>query len=345
MEYCARFLVTLIVLNISECIIGTRNFTEKAPDSAIVGNFSIEKNTEDCSKAKFGYYGQSILNHFLFMEFCDIKNGSYRHMSQICYEKVFSHNEYYNVTYLVACHFDKFRTVCDANNTFAPWRISYATQQPGSFLANFRAQNDMELVNKSCRSVKEFLDAAESQMAQSNLSTPDVFTPVDYSELYNPYIPFCRNFACGNGMLSVGQASVHDCMPGECKAVILFAMIFDGVLALLTIVSNTLVLVVATRTRIMRNIPGYFKISLALADLTVGMFVLPFCIFVTYAIYLRPMPYRGRGYKSSITIHMSLSMAHFIGFSTIMSFVVSVYTMAVASVDRYLAITKPFRYR
>lgn len=338
--------------------------TERTTAASTVTSQELESNLPTkCSEDRFNLW-ESILNYFLRRESCDLMNGTHFRMDAICDDKRFARNEYYNVTYLLACHHNKFQEICDAGNIFSPWGYNHGPES-SPFLANFRAQNDMELVTRACGSAKEFLDALEHNQALVN-ATMGVFDAksknaifrdvvkssymliqVDYSEWYIRTIPFCRNFACGGSIRNhtEDQTSVHDCMPRECKGIIQFAVAFDCILAVLIIVANALVLGVAGRTRIMRNIPGYFKISLALADLTVGIFVLPCCIFVTYTVYLNPMPFREPGHNQSIGDYMAEPLAYFIGFFVVMSFAVSIYTMAAASVDRYLAITKPFQYR
>lgn len=311
---------------------------------------------------KFNDFNDSILNYFLRRETCDIIEDTDSRMTRICNNKQFAYNEYYNVSYLLACHQRQFNEICGDHNLVIPWRRDY-TVDSSLLINNFRAQNDMQLVTKSCSSVIEFLRAFQHDMTlgdnatdlasnytllmKMRVLTSGKMIEVEYSEWYISTVPFCRNFACGAGKHDHhgNQTSVYDCMPQECRGTIMFAITFDAILAVLIIVANSLVLGVAARTRIMRNIPGYFKISLALADITVGLFVLPCCIYTTAVVYLGAMPYRGPGHKKSIADYMPTSLANFISFVVVLSFAVSIYTMAVASIDRYLAITKPFAYR
>lgn len=241
------------------------------------------------------------------------------------------------------------------------------------FIERFH-EEDSHMVKQACVSIEKFSQALQSIIAKSSSSeinarlqdpisrndlsfstiaqniTPTeniTFLTVNYTEWLNTLIPFCRLFTCGAtyDQFASEPTTFYNCMPKRCRLTIIFSIVFDAILAILTIIANSLVLGVAARTKIMRNVPGYFKISLAIADLIVGFIVLPACIFTTYTIYMAPLPFRYPIWIPRTTDYMNRSLANFMGFFLVLSFAASINTMAVASLDRYLAITKPFKYR
>nr|XP_039263612.1 uncharacterized protein LOC120339530 [Styela clava] len=229
---------------------------------------------------------------------------------------------------------------------------------------------DLGLINQACKSIEDYMEtlsrhevyknteksfefnlkasAYSEKYFEEGVKKDNVTVPVVlFAEWYFPIIPFCEAFTCGISYEKYLEEpmTVYNCMPKYCRPMVIFSIVFDAILAVLIILANSLVLGVAARTKIMRNIPGYFKISLALADIVVGVFVLPTCIFTTYTMYIAPLPFRYPGQRPSLSDYMVRPLINFVGFFVVLSFAVSIYTMAVASIDRYLAITKPFQYR
>jgi len=134
-----------------------------------------------------------------------------------------------------------------------------------------------------------------------------------------------------------------------------------------TTVVNILVIVVLSNNRRLRNSQTTFKISLAAADLLVGVFVLPTCIYTLSVVVGAPLTTDIKqsvsGYQLinesyveveslvSDTIHEnrrkdSLSSAYVdsVGFITTISIFVSIYTLAGAGFDRFRAVYKPLSY-
>ena len=114
----------------------------------------------------------------------------------------------------------------------------------------------------------------------------------------------------------------------------LFAV--DIILAVVITISNFLVLFVYLRTTEMSNVPGYFKVSLAVADLIVGAVVLPGSAFMSYTRDLAILSFQPSNFFSC---HFKCIM----GFFTIMSVSASILTMFTASVDRFLKVSMPLK--
>ena len=130
---------------------------------------------------------------------------------------------------------------------------------------------------------------------------------------------------------------------------------------------NVLVIVVLSKGKNFNNSQSVYKISLAAADLLVGVFVLPTCVFTFYTFGETPLIADVKrtvtGYqivnesyvKAQTSIRGSilenlhiygLTVAYFdgIGFFTTISIFVSVYTLAGAGFDRFMAVRKPLSY-
>jgi len=149
-------------------------------------------------------------------------------------------------------------------------------------------------------------------------------------------------------------------------------MVFLGILSLSVILSNVTVLYVILTSRKLRNSQAVYKVSLAVADLIAGLVVIP-----TFAVSLSlstaytqsPVKYEDiQGYNVNLTeegnilkavalksrgvagtsqnlVRYTYSYIVMVGFFTALSFMVSVYTLMLASIDRFYAVTFPMKFR
>ncbi|XP_006814359.1 G-protein coupled receptor 52-like [Saccoglossus kowalevskii] len=101
------------------------------------------------------------------------------------------------------------------------------------------------------------------------------------------------------------------------------------VVTVLIILGNILVIAVVYRTKAFANASGMFMTSLACADLGVGVFVSPLSIYPAYINY---WPYG----------HRVCTMAAF--FTELFS-CISVCSLALIGIDRYLAVSQPLAYK
>uniref|UniRef100_A0A8C4QIV4 Adenosine receptor B1a n=1 Tax=Eptatretus burgeri TaxID=7764 RepID=A0A8C4QIV4_EPTBU len=104
-----------------------------------------------------------------------------------------------------------------------------------------------------------------------------------------------------------------------------FGELFVGVLA---IGGNALVCVAVLKTRSLKTVTNLFLVSLAIADVLVGLVVIP----------------------SNILTHIGLPKHHFIPCVLMVSSIVvfnlsSIFSLLAISVERYIAIFNPFRYQ
>ena len=138
-------------------------------------------------------------------------------------------------------------------------------------------------------------------------------------------------------------------------------------MAVVTTVVNLLVILVLSTTKRLRNSQSTYKLSLAAADLMVGVLVLPTCIYNFTEIFWRPLTTSRTttvtGYKElngtfiemegtiSTNIRRNLGVDSFslgyiksIGVMTVVSILASIYTLAAAGFDRLYVVYKSLSY-
>ena len=138
-------------------------------------------------------------------------------------------------------------------------------------------------------------------------------------------------------------------------------------MAVVTAVVNLLVILVLSASKKLSNSQSTYKLSLAAADLLVGVIVLPSCIYNLIGLLWHPLTTSRitavAGYESIngrlVTIDGNVSTdiqqvvqddgfpTHYlngIGFMTSVSIFVSIYTLAAAGFDRFFAVYKPLSY-
>ncbi|XP_076813529.1 uncharacterized protein LOC143460054 [Clavelina lepadiformis] len=189
-----------------------------------------------------------------------------------------------------------------------------------------------------------------------------------FREIVRVHLPFCEFHWCGfdEDTFRNRRVSAWTCLSARCRTGILIEMIVCAVLAAAVVIGNLTVLWVYCFNEKLRNRQTTFKISLAIADLMVGIVIFP-----TFASSLSEMVFRGRftGFfietlkvteknftqnlpNGSFLIRITdrtppiFSTTYFnvVGYFTIVSLVVSIYTLIAASVDLFLALYRPLVY-
>ncbi|CAK8697195.1 unnamed protein product [Clavelina lepadiformis] len=190
----------------------------------------------------------------------------------------------------------------------------------------------------------------------------------NFREIIRVHLPFCEFSWCGfdEDTFNNRRISAWTCLLSRCQAGIIIEMIVCAILAAAVVIINLTVLLVYYTKEKMRNSQAIFKISLAIADLMVGIVIFP-----TFASSLSELVFRGRftGFfietlnvtersstqnlpNGSFLIRITdrtppiFSTTYFnvVGFFTIVSLAVSIYTLIAASVDRFLALHRPLVY-
>lgn len=157
----------------------------------------------------------------------------------------------------------------------------------------------------------------------------------------------------------------------RCRKNIIVIAVVCALLALVTTASNATVLVVLFTNKKLMNSQAIYKISLAFADLLVGIVVFPtFISTLTKSLIGRhelgflhnisdyPYPSLGNESRSSnlsfieirepsglLSDRIPQSYYSAVGFFTTLSLTVSVYTLVAAAIDRFVAIHQPLKYQ
>jgi len=356
-----------------------RNLVQKAyriaTKTANIGvNESDSRNFTYCdTRPKFRL--MSLMTYMMRLKLCEIA-GNKDWFKQECRERTYALTDYYQMVYLNFCDGKAYAEVCNQSyygndesdvivrkwleyNMFA--EIDEANRSLASLMNTTAAPRGAINQHPSCRQINSYFKSLGQAYIDMDMTSADPyneqwnktldiakpFTNSNYSEWLLMYRPFCEPVACGTSLsdYQTMPLSSYSCFPASCRPAMVFAMVLDAVLALAIIFSNSLVLSVAIRTQIMRNIHGYFKVQLAVADLLVGLVILPGSIYQSYVLYFTPLPLRREGQAPRSIDYFSQEYLNFMGIITVLSFATSICTMGAAGVDRYLAVTRPFRYR
>ena len=152
----------------------------------------------------------------------------------------------------------------------------------------------------------------------------------------------------------------------RCRTNVLFLVICCSILAVAIVLCNVIVITVLLRNSKFRNSPGIYRISLAFADLLVGLIVAPTFAYNTFLYFtenleLKSFQNRGESFFNNDTnnrsnlpisaevfyvefLQFSQPYISFVGFITAISLTVGIYTLTAAGVDRFVAVYRPFSY-
>jgi len=149
------------------------------------------------------------------------------------------------------------------------------------------------------------------------------------------------------------------------KAKIIVSLVVLIMTAVLITVVNVLVIIVLSTTKeLLYTSQSIYKLSLAAADLLVGVVVMPTSIYSFIKYFFHPISPSNTtrivtGYQEINGSYVKMNKTvinvmyfqdvnyhghNFVGFMTSMSILTSVYTLAAASFDRFFAVYKPFSY-
>ena len=105
--------------------------------------------------------------------------------------------------------------------------------------------------------------------------------------------------------------------------------ILYGIISLIAVIGNALVIVVIVRNRKMHSVTNMFIANLAVADVVIGIFAVPF-------------QYQAALLQRWVLPHFMCSLAPFV---QVLSVNISIFTLMVISIDRYRAVIHPLKPR
>nr|XP_039254740.1 uncharacterized protein LOC120331682 [Styela clava] len=181
-----------------------------------------------------------------------------------------------------------------------------------------------------------------------------------YHEVVDAFAPFCDISWCGFDAKTIEERGITswDCITSGCRVNLIVSAVVCGILAIMIVIANITVIIVFTTSPKLRNSQAVYKISLGIADMLVGLFVIPTFISSLILLYKSPASMGEIMHKSQpnsegtlprksggrFSQRFSMEYVDFVGFFTILSLVVSIYTLMMASFDRFMAIHQPLRY-
>nr|CAB3262030.1 uncharacterized protein LOC100177887 [Phallusia mammillata] len=314
---------------------------------------------ECCNQTYEHYQKYWVLHSIHFVEFVEkLKEGGCPQLEILCKERVFDFTRYSSLVYDRTCNRSAFEDRClpVVQATVGPNYVSW-----NSSMAALRKTNlTLKSLEDECIQVALF-DAAS--LAKTK--------PFGYfHEIKRLFLPFCEFVWCGVDAENINRLDVSAwlCIPSWCKTSLIVITVFCGILAAVILFANGLVIVTFLNNHKLRNSQGIYKLSLAIADLLVGAVVIPtfasslFKItsyreymgqpyydvprnanvvrFENFTRYDSIPHYPGGGAAN----HFELWYLNFVGFITTFSLSVSIYTLAIAGIDRLAVVNYPLKY-
>nr|XP_002131825.2 octopamine receptor beta-2R-like [Ciona intestinalis]BBC53703.1 Ci-LF-5/6 receptor [Ciona intestinalis] len=322
-----------------------------------VNNFNETERNKTCSMfikdfRKFWYNssgGKYLTEYLSFLEewLCHAQ------FSLECLKRPYDFNQFTKTTYDRACNRSVFETQCFSSLVA---------------VSSVRGRNSSQKWNNLLRALKTYqLSDAELQDPCIQVALYDAVVLERgkygyYHESKRLLLPFCQISWCGRDAENINRNPIKawNCLPHICKVNIIITMVICSILAVAIVVANLSVILVFVINEKLRNSQGVYKISLACADFLVGAIVLPsFPISLSMQLHTN----EGMGSEYNVTNlttaglrfdevpHLpgayemfNKSYLNAIGFFTTTSFIISIYSLMVASFDRFSIVRKPLAY-
>ena len=236
-----------------------------------------------------------------------------------------------------------YESFCDVNSKVAESLVLlWLKRMNFSSIEGFAEFSKKHFSNRNDVMVKSFIDEfiRTYTVKKSEPQVDAAFTQTDFEEHEIFYRPFVKPKICALSRSDYDKTPfTASCFDDRDNHVMKALFAVDLILVVIVVTLNFFVLFVAIRTNEMKNVPGYFKVSLAVADFIVGAVVLPGSAFLSYKRDIAVLPYKYYYEKDFLTCAYMSSM----GFSTVLSVSASVLTMFTASIDRFLTVSMPFK--
>ncbi|XP_076812649.1 uncharacterized protein LOC143459393 [Clavelina lepadiformis] len=339
----------------------------------LVGN---RTKTERCCNVTVKYFERrwSIGRQYLTNYLETLRGWKCPRFEEECKQRLFNYTEYTQNVYKYFCEYETFVDSCFDEVKEAFMRNNNHDQLQTQTVATGTNSTNDQSIYAQWNSIISRLQA--NSLSSSDLSKPCVQVALyeadedhlgDYHEVIHVNLPSCEVVWCGYDGETLRERIISSwtCMSSSCRAKMVSIMVICPLFGIVIAVVNILVVVVISRNASLRNSQGIYKMSLAFADLIIGFFVFPtFSSSLGRLITTRHQSgslINVTGYleaegvvvdagKSvelrlpSLTQLSSRSYLDFVGFFTVLSLTVSVYTLTVAGCDRLWAISRPLSY-
>nr|XP_039254651.1 cannabinoid receptor type 1B-like [Styela clava] len=328
---------------------------------------------------EYWYYAGYYLTRHMEL----LKTWKCPQLEEECQTRPYAFNEFLELTYDQFCN----KTALEKKCTPVVQKVVKSTLTTSYSMTSMTTENE----TTTSGDVSTDWDNLVAQLDPATIDIDDLVKPCiqaaqiepphggfgDFLEMMTPNIPFCTMVWCGFSQSAVereGGLRIYDCMPSWCKANLVIMMLVVILLGIAVVVANIVVIVVFSTTPKLQNSQAVFKISLATADLLIGVFVLPTCAVSLSKITLgtakmgevyhlklpeisdplidwTKVPMHGR---DGITVNKTTGFfelvfdtpyLYAVGCVTTISFLVSIYTLMLAGFDRLLAVHRPLQYR
>ncbi|XP_039253531.2 uncharacterized protein LOC120330705 [Styela clava] len=296
-----------------------------------------------------------------------------------CTMRYFGFSKFTNLVYDRFCDPNKFVSECkeDIKELIKQDSVLYSNlinESEGSGMTPHNNQND--LTNYTTFTTPSVYDNAWINLVHSdhladNLRMVDQMKPCvqaalvnvqeisagKYYEIKQSELAFCDISWCAFRADTFEMETVTDslCMPSKCAINMYIMMVAGGLLGFIIVLANGTVLLVFGMNRRLMNSQGIYKMSLAAADLLCGLFVFPVIICTMRRGFLSQYEviesevveysYGSGRNGTRLTIdNYNQKFFKFGGVFTALSLFVSMYTLVIASFDRFLVVHRPLEY-
>nr|XP_018672920.2 uncharacterized protein LOC100185762 isoform X2 [Ciona intestinalis] len=323
-----------------------------------VNNFNETERNKTCSMfikdfKRFWYNssgGKYLTEYLSFLEewLCHAQ------FSLECLKRPYDFNQFTKTTYDRACNRSVFETQCFSSLVA---------------VSSVRGRNSSQKWNNLLRALRTYqLSDAELQDPCIQVALYDAVVLERgkygyYHESKRLVLPFCQISWCGRDAENINRKPIKawNCLPQICKVNIIITMVICSILAVAIVVANVSVILVFMLNKKLRNSQGVYKMSLACSDFLVGVVVVP-SIPVSLNMRLNIPEVMGMSYNASnLSVQHDIrfddvphlpgintvyyrSYLNAIGFFTTTSFIISIYSLMMASFDRFSIVRKPLAY-
>ncbi|XP_039254323.2 uncharacterized protein LOC120331318 [Styela clava] len=269
-----------------------------------------------------------------------------------CDARTYAFTEFNSLTYDRFCNESQFMDKCE--NTLTEILLKHGGSvninhtDPGNITDLANGDTTVTLL-KQIKQTTLTLDEMLKTCVQAALV--NVNSCAGYFEVKETQAPMCGIVWCGFTSDAFKRYDISEwiCMPARCRANIIILMVVAGLLSVASTLTNTIALIVFWKNKKLRDSQGIYKISLAVADLLIGVFVFPTVIETMKRAYMPSMLLHHRETDDGMSPKMDIGSFNsryfnFIGFFSTWSNSVSVYILVMASFDRFMVVFRPLRY-